>query len=230
AGRKQEGGKWLDLARTIPLANDNKRFLFSVELARRGFTDAAEKEREFLLRTGQFNSMQISNALTYLSASTFLKKDYRLASTYHDRSLLPFLESVAFVRAEAYLRVPAFGHLVHGQALIHQGKIDDALKEVRLSLTTLPGDLETVLYIFPELEKRKRKKEAEEMFTRVFGHFEKVCKPYPKSAQNHNSLAWLAVCCRRQLDKALEHARKAVELAPKTAGYLDTLAEVYYQR
>jgi tetratricopeptide (TPR) repeat protein len=230
AGRKQEGEKWLDLARTIPLANDNKRFLFSVDLARRGFTDAAEKEREFLLRTGQFNSMQISNALTYLSASTYLKKDYRLASTYHDRSLLPFLESVAFVRAEAYLRVPAFGHLVHGQALIHQGKIDDALKEVRLSLAALPGDLETVLYVFPELEKRKRKKEAEEVFTRVFGHFEKVCKAYPKSAQNHNSLAWLAVCCRRQLDKALEHAKKAVDLAPKTAGYLDTLAEVYYQR
>ena len=64
----------------------------------------------------------------------------------------------------------------------------------------------------------------------MFGHFEKVCKAYPKSAQNHNSLAWLAVCCRRQLDKALEHSKKAVELAPKTAGYLDTLAEVYYQR
>jgi tetratricopeptide (TPR) repeat protein len=230
AGRKQEGEKWLDLARTIPLANDKKRFQFSVDLAQRGFPEAATREREFLLRTGQFNYLPISNTLTYLSGATYLKKDYRLASIYHDRSLLPFLEYVVFVRTEAYLRVPALGHLMRAQALIQQNKIDNALKEVRLGLASLPGDLETVLYLFPELEKRKRKKEAEEIFKPVFAHFEKVCKDYPKSAQNHNSLAWLAVCCRRQLDKALEHAKKAVDLEPKRAGYLDTLAEVYYQR
>jgi Flp pilus assembly protein TadD len=40
----------------------------------------------------------------------------------------------------------------------------------------------------------------------------------------------LSACCGRNLDGALEHARKAVELAPDNAGYIDTLAEVYFQR
>ena len=46
----------------------------------------------------------------------------------------------------------------------------------------------------------------------------------------HNSAAWMSACCRRNLDKALEHARKAVELTPSNAGNLDTLAEVHFQR
>ena len=40
----------------------------------------------------------------------------------------------------------------------------------------------------------------------------------------------MSACCRRNLDKALQHAEKAVELSPSTAGYLDTLAEVHFQR
>ena len=38
------------------------------------------------------------------------------------------------------------------------------------------------------------------------------------------------VNCNRDLDDALTHAKKAVEVAPKTAGYIDTLAEVYFRK
>ena len=44
-----------------------------------------------------------------------------------------------------------------------------------------------------------------------------------------NQAAWLSACCRRDLDRALADARKAVELAPDSAGYHDTLAEVLFQ-
>ena len=43
-------------------------------------------------------------------------------------------------------------------------------------------------------------------------------------------MAWLTACCRRELDKGLEHAQKAVALAPDAPGYHDTLGEVYFQR
>src|SRR5262249_40146670 len=61
------------------------------------------------------------------------------------------------------------------------------------------------------------------------GASEKLCEDYPTCAWAHNSAAWLAACCRRNLDKALAHAEKAVKLAPDTAGHLDTLAEVHFQ-
>src|SRR5207249_6677824 len=84
--------------------------------------------------------------------------------------------------------------------------------------------------LVPELEKRGRKKEADDLFQRVFTLLENQCREYPKSALSHNVLAWLAATCCRQLDKGLEHSQKAVEWAPKNAGYLDTLAEVHFQR
>jgi tetratricopeptide (TPR) repeat protein len=59
--------------------------------------------------------------------------------------------------------------------------------------------------------------------------YEKLCRDYPNCAWAHNSAAWLSACCRRDLDKALAHAEKAVKLAPDTAGHLDTLAEVHFQ-
>src|SRR5262249_6447737 len=59
---------------------------------------------------------------------------------------------------------------------------------------------------------------------------EKICKDYPGSATHHNNLAWMCACCRRELDKGLEHAAQAVKLSPDNAGYLDTLAEVHFQR
>ena len=57
-----------------------------------------------------------------------------------------------------------------------------------------------------------------------------VCKEFPRSGWSHNNTAWLAVRCKRDLDAALEHARKGVEYEPENAGHLDTLAEVYFQR
>jgi hypothetical protein len=49
-------------------------------------------------------------------------------------------------------------------------------------------------------------------------------------ARGHNDLAWLCARCRRHLDQGLTHAQTAVALAPTSAPYLDTLAEVHFPR
>jgi tetratricopeptide (TPR) repeat protein len=101
---------------------------------------------------------------------------------------------------------------------------------VDLALAGSPGYVNLPIALVPELEKRGHKKEATDLFHRCYGPSEKVCRDYPRCAWAHNSAAWLSACCRRNLDKALQHAEKAVELAPTNAGYLDTLAEVHFQR
>ena len=53
---------------------------------------------------------------------------------------------------------------------------------------------------------------------------------FPAAALYHNDLAWLAANLDRDLDKALAHAQRAVELEPQSAGILDTLAEVHFRR
>jgi len=52
----------------------------------------------------------------------------------------------------------------------------------------------------------------------------------PDDPTNYNQLAWLVGNTEGDLDEALRAASKAVELAPETGGYYDTLARVYFAR
>ena len=96
--------------------------------------------------------------------------------------------------------------------------------------TALPAEVDVAIELVPELERQGRKKNAQELFDRLFALHEKMCADYPKSAWAHNTLAWLAARCQRQLEKALAHAETAVKLEPKDTSYKDTLAEVHFQR
>jgi tetratricopeptide (TPR) repeat protein len=115
-------------------------------------------------------------------------------------------------------------------AFLAEEKFDDANREIQACLDILPCDSSLAISLVPELEKRGHKKEAADLYTKVWAVHDALCKDYPKSAWAHNNLAWLEVRCRRNLDEALKNAQLAVELAPDHAGYLDTLAEVHFQK
>ena len=138
--------------------------------------------------------------------------------------------SVSFVQPAAYLGVPALIHRLRAEGYTAAGKIDEAKLEADLGLADLPDEASFPIELVPAWEKAGRKKEANELFERCLAVQEKLCDAYPNCALGHNSAAWISVCCRRKLDKAEEHALKAVALVPANAGYLDTLAEVYFQR
>jgi len=111
------------------------------------------------------------------------------------------------------------------------GNFDENMrKAVKAVLDVEPGNIDLAIDVVTELTKRGQKKEADELFTRVHAVHDAVCKEYPKSGWSHNNTAWLQVRCKRDLDAALEHARKGVDLEPDNAGHLDTLAEVHFQR
>jgi tetratricopeptide (TPR) repeat protein len=230
AGQTQEATRVMALAHMIPLANDKARAQLALTLSQHDLTEAADAERQFLLRSGRFNYAEISNAQRLQGIAAYSRKQFARAADLYERTMHVCFGYVYFVRPTAYLSIPAVVQHMRARAFLAEGKTDLAIKEMEACLVGVPGDLEGVIHLFPDLEKLGKKKEAEELFNSVFAHYEKVCGDYPKSGQNHNTIAWLAVSCRRQLDKALEHARKAVALSPRNAAYLDTLAEVHYQR
>jgi hypothetical protein len=229
AGQKDEAARLMALARMIPLANDKSRFQLAQTLAKKRLAEAAEREWRLIARSGRFGFAEISNAQRQLGIAAYGKKEFARAAELYERTMHVCFGYVYFVRTTAYLTVPAVVQHMRAQALLAKGQTADAVKELQACLVGVPGDIEGVIHLYPDLEKTG-KKEAEELFDRVFEHYEKACRAYPKSGQNHNTIAWLAVSCRRRLDKALEHSRKAVALAPRNAAYLDTLAEIHYQR
>ena len=130
----------------------------------------------------------------------------------------------------AYVGVPAMIHRVRASGLLAAGKADAARREAALVRAAMPGNADLALILVPEFDRAGLKQDATELFDGTLGAGEADGGLPPLRVRAHNSAAWLAACCRRDLDKGLAHAQKAVGLAPEQAGYHDTLAEVRFQR
>ncbi|HZT82014.1 MAG TPA: hypothetical protein VFA26_17440 [Gemmataceae bacterium] len=231
AGDEREGKKLLETAALLPLGSEVARYNLAEELNRRGLTDLAVKERELLAKIGWRRSIYVGNTLVRLSPVAESRKEhFRAAAWTQEQALVILRNNIYFTDPNGYLMVPHRVHLQRARGLLAEGKVDEALAEARLADALVPGSLTVPVKLVPELEKRGRKKEADELYARTRDRFEALRKAHPNSAWCHNALAWLAAGCRRQLDEALRQAQKAVELEPDQAGYLDTLAEVHFQR
>jgi tetratricopeptide (TPR) repeat protein len=231
SGSAAEGEKIMERAHWLPLGREEVRSELIQTLADKGLTEAARREREFLARTGSFRSVYVSNVLDDLSDDAVARKDYfQAAANYQRISLIVQQAGAMFLENEAYVLVPADIHLYRACGLAQAGRVEEARKEASICFDALSGDMDAAIALVPAFEKGGHKDEADRLFTRMLALGSGWCKEYPQSAWCHNSVAWLSARCRRELDQALEHAKKAVELAPKNAGYWDTLAEVHFQR
>lgn len=231
AGHDLEGRKLMTLARQLPLADEAQRHAMADLLAQRGLHDAALREYQFILNTALLDSWYLDDARRRLAQDATQRKDHLRAADLYELFLLRCLTTNrSFVDNSAYLIVPHMVHRNRARGLLAAGKLDEALREVRTCQALLPGDVQLPILLMPELLKADRAKEAAEIFDAAARTLEKLCQDYPNSAWAFNSRAWLSACCRHDLDTGLAHARKAVALSPKNAGYMDTLAEVLFQK
>lgn len=231
AGQEKEGRKLMEQAHWVLLGDAAARDSFVYALTKRAHHEAARRETDLLLRVSEPNSYYAGGALRRQAVAAAARKEYASAAERYEQSMLRCLHAyTSFVQASAYAMVPAHIHQVRARALVAARKFEDAARQIDLALACVPGNVELAIHLVPQLEQRGRKKEAAALFDRCFEAYDKACRDYPRCAWAHNSAAWMSACCRRNLDKALEHAQQAVKLAPTHAGYLDTLAEVQFQR
>jgi tetratricopeptide (TPR) repeat protein len=229
AGQEKEGRRWMEIAELMPL--DIMAFDFALELAERGLDQPAGRMWQRLGRVGEFWSAIDGDIARALAEKAVADKDYLKAATHFRREALHELwEPGGQHEVEAQLWLAAAEHRYRARGLAAAGRFDEMHREVQAGLDMDPGNIGLCIDVTTELMKRGRKKEADELFARVYAVWDGVCKEFPQSAWAHNKAARLAVRCKRDLDAALDHARKGVELDPDDAGHLDTLAEVYFQR
>jgi tetratricopeptide (TPR) repeat protein len=230
-GREKEGGDLVELAHVLPLADEAARHALMAELERRQMRDDARGERDLILRTAAFQSWHQSDALRRAGDEAYEKEDYLAAARMWDRAFLDNQSrSTRFARPWANFAMPALIHRARAQGLMRQGDLAAAGREAELSMLYSPSDADAVIAFVNELDRLGKKAEADELYRRHSAPYRALCEAHPNSGQAHNQLAWAQAKCRRDLDDALAHARRAVELEPTSTACLDTLAETHFQR
>jgi predicted Zn-dependent protease len=230
-GQAREARALRERARLVVLADEAGRYALARALDRLGLQAESMEEWLLLMRTSQFRSIYAANAANALAVWSARHRRPADAARYYRRLYLNLgLEGGAFIDDTANLRVPAWSHLYQGQALLAAGKLDAALEEGKVVLEYMPEEIGLVIDLVRAFDRAKRKADADRLFDEVYARLAGACKSAPKSAGCHNRLAWLGCRCARRLDAALEHAKTATTLMPDYAGYLDTLAEVHFQR
>lgn len=71
--------------------------------------------------------------------------------------------------------------------------------------------------------------EAEKEYAKCEKALAEVIENHPDYADSYNNLAWFYAAQGRKLDRGIELAKKAIELSPDSAEYLDTLAELFHR-
>ncbi len=219
-GQRQEGNRRMDLARLLPLGNESARHAFALGLATRGDRSGALREFELLFRLSTPGSWLANAAMTRLATYADQLDQLLLAADFHERSTLNTLGANHNLWGpEAYILRPAWICRVRIRGLLAAGKVNEALLLLAHAEEIWPGYHNLANETVPALEKLGRKKEADDLFARTSVSAEQLCRQFPHCADAHNGAAWVAVGCKRNLDAALKHALKAVELAPRMPAF-----------
>ncbi len=223
--------KLIETAHRMPLGSESVHYYFYLALAQRGYHEDALREVEFgcKLLGGDTRTMGI---LQHYWAQALAEKGRFLeAAATIERSLLRFMPTnQGYVNAGAYPRYTAGLHVLRACGLLDKGDKAAAFREIERAEALQPALLDLAIRLVPALEQAGEKQQARELFQRVRSRWEQALRDYPDAAGAHNQIAWMCARCRRDLDAAYEHARRAVAFAPDVSSYLDTTAEVLFQQ
>jgi hypothetical protein len=231
AGQAVEGRQRIEQAYWQSLGNTVLRADVAADLAKRGHDDLAARERELILKLGWPRVWSEGGLLSALARGAAARKEYAAAADWYERLTARLLaDAKDFAETGGLIGVPALMHAHRARAALATDNLGNVQLEADRCLSLTPGNLEVALALVPELDRRGHKQDADALYTRVAGTYARLCGEFPRSPLVQNAAAWLSAGCRRDLGAALEHARTAVAQAPKNAGFLDTLAEVHFQR
>lgn len=231
AGRVAEGRPMMELAHRLPLGSEVARHALLDVLLRHKLVDDVRRECELIIKTTAPRSWEKNDALRHLAEDAATRGDELTAANLWERAFLDNeSNSISFLEPWANVIVPALIHRTRALGLIKSGKPAEAVREARLSLDECPADADVLIDTVNALDQSGHKAEADELFAYQSGVYRKLAGDFPESGAALNQLAWAQVKCGRELDQALDNAKRAVDLEPGSTASLDTLAEVFFAR
>lgn len=222
--------KNLARAHLLPLSADMTRVELADELERAGFPDDAHREREMILATAPFLSWGLCHVVRQQGDAAAAENPAKAVELWERAFLQNLKYNVSFADAWANSAVPALIHKARAEAKIKSADYGGAVREAERCRDDSPGDADAMIRIVQLLADRGQGAEADAIFGSTLEIYRRLAAEYPNSGPLENLQAWFEGKCGRNLDDALQRAKRATELEPINTASLDTLAEVYYQR
>ncbi|WP_425614105.1 hypothetical protein NA78x_003960 [Anatilimnocola sp. NA78] len=229
AGKEEEGKKLQSTANLMAL-DANARYALALALQERNLKAEAKEQFQLLQRTGVPDHPHVMIAYQHLG-NMAAEKEPLLAADHWEQLRIHLLRpGLNLIDQAGYLDLAVSLHRTRARGLLAQKEHDGALRELAICEAMLPGHIKLVEDFVGPLRKAGLEKEADGLFERTYAVYEQSIKQFPESAALHNQAAWTAAIAERRLDEALTIAERAVKLAPESAAYADTLAEVHFAR
>ncbi|MGI8981121.1 MAG: hypothetical protein ACR2FY_17990 [Pirellulaceae bacterium] len=229
AGKAEAGKQKLEIASLLCLDAGVRRNL-AYNLHERGHSEDALPHYELAVRTGSAESWHISNAAENVGNLIVKTEPLRAADMWERLQIYLLNPSANPSEYEPLLDIGRLVHKTRARGLLAAGKKDEALAEIKLCESISPGNIDLAEDLVPLLKAQGFAAEADALYERAYAVHAPLAQKFPDSAPCRNNVAWLSAVCHQRLDEAFAHAQKAVELSPSTPSYLDTLAEVYFQK
>jgi hypothetical protein len=236
AGKDGEGRRLMERAVLLPLAGTEPRRDLARAMQARGLASEALSQWEIILRVGAFEGWEggddwaVQEAAENVARHVNRSDELRAAFLWQRYLFYMLKTNTGFLEAGHYARAVHRIHACRALGLLKSGQTQAALSEVWKAHAALPGEADFVAQVLPLLASGGHRKDAERLFEESFSAYDAVCRAFPRSSRHHNGLAWLAARCSQRLDAALAHAHEALCLEPGNPAFLDTLAEVHFQR
>jgi tetratricopeptide (TPR) repeat protein len=229
AGKAEVGMQKVETAGLLCLDAAARRNL-AFNLHERGFSADALPHYELAVRTGPAESWHISNAAENVGNLIVKTEPLRAADLWERLQLYLLSPTANPTEFEPLLDIGRLVHKTRARGLLEAGKKDEALAEMKLCEQIAPGNIDLAEDMVPLLKAKGFAAEADDLYERAYAIHAPLAQKFPESPSLRNNVAWLSAISHQRLDEALVHAQKAVELSPSGPNYLDTLAEVYFQK
>lgn len=230
-GKEADGNAAVELAHLLPLGDGSKRHAFMLQLSERGLTDDARRERDLIRRTATPGSWELTDATRRAGDEANARGDWANAVDLWERAFLDNMSPLTgFVEPWANVAMPALIARTRALALLDAGDVGGAMRQAETSMNSFPAEADHLIELVNALDKHGHKPEADDLFARWTKRYRDVLADFPESGSAHNMLAWAQAKTHRELDDALSHAKRAVELEPANTASIDTLAVTYFAR
>ena len=229
-GKVDEGQELMELSKVLPLGDDRKRFSIASSLEKIGMKSEADQQRSLIARTADFDSWYLGNTLSRMVwINAYEKKEFTDCVRVGERYRLACLRTnTSLVEVEHHLYLAMRIHDPATHAALAAEDYEQAFEHAIKCVKIRPAAIDVVIDVVTALDKAGRKQQADQLFEAAWNNATSICRKYSNSSAHHNRASWLAAKCKRRLNEALGLSQRAVQLKPKHAAFLDTLAEVNF--